>query len=157
MTLQALMERVITSQREDWHTINCFGADRGPAYRDRFTFWSKLNGQSGVLEAESHDIVAVYMPDVSITLAWGLRHIDDFEEEWANKFSEPHASSFYVDVFYNNALIFRDICVSVDGGRATLPLPTSKLDEKKEKVVALEVPKPRRDFIRLILDHWKGE
>src|SRR5258706_10531254 len=90
------------------------------------------------------------MPDISITLAFGLEALADFKEEWANKFPDPHASSSYVDVFYNSALVYRDIYVSVDGGRAKLPLPNRKFDKSTDKVIALEVPKGRHDFIRLI-------
>ena len=61
-------------------------------------------------------------------------------------------SSSYVDVFYNNALVFRDLYVTVDGGRVSLPLPKRKLDESSSegKIVALEVPEGYHDFIRLV-------
>ncbi len=150
MTLQEVMDTVIRSSRDDWHKITCWGARSGPSYRERFTFWRTWEGQLGVLEAEGQSNVAVYMPNASITLAFGLDDLEDFREEWANKFPDPKASSSYVDVFYNGALVFRDVYVTVDGGRVHLPLPTPKLDEAKKKVIALEVPKRRHDFIRLV-------
>src|ERR1700678_2321503 len=90
MTLQELIEKVIRSRREDWHKITCWGSNSGPSYHDSPIFWDKWKGHEGVLEVKSHGNVAVYMPDVSITLAFGLHHLDDFEEEWANKFPDSH-------------------------------------------------------------------
>jgi hypothetical protein len=43
--------------------------------------------------------------------------------QWANQFPDPHATSSYVDFFYNGALIHRELYVTVDGGRVSLPLP----------------------------------
>ena len=151
MTLSELMDKIIVSDREDWHIITCWGGNSGPSYHDEFTFYETwAREHHGVLEARSHGNVAVYMPDVSITLAFGLYALKDFKEEWANKFADPHASSSWVDVFYNNALVFRDLYVTVDGGRSSLPLPTRRFDDAKEKVIALEVPQRQHDFIRLV-------
>jgi len=145
------MELVVTSSPSDWHTITCWGANSGPSFHDRFDFYDTWNTKfHGVLVADEHSNVAVYKPDVSITLAFGLRQLEDFKEEWANKFPDPHASSSYIDIFYNNALVFRDVSVTVDGGRSRLPLPRRKFDDAKKKVIALEVPRRRHDFIRLV-------
>jgi hypothetical protein len=97
----------------------------------------------------SHSNVAAYKPDVSITMAWWLKQLDSFKEEWANKFPDSSASSHYLGIFYNDALIFRDVYVTVDGGRAKLPLRDRKWDEKKE-IVALNVPRCRRHLVRLV-------
>jgi hypothetical protein len=144
------MDKIIASTRDDWHKITCWGANTGPSYHSGFTFYEKWNNERGVLEESSHSNVAVFIPDISITLAFGMDALDEFKEEWANKFPDSHASSSYVDVFYNNAFVFRDVYVSVDGGRAKLPLPTRTFDKEKKEVVALEVPERRRDFIRLV-------
>jgi hypothetical protein len=150
MRLNELMDKIIGSSRSDWHKITCWGANTGPSYHNAFTFYDTWQGNEGVLQEDSHSNVAVYIPDVSITLAFGLRALADFKEEWANKFPDSHASSSYVDVFYNNALVFRDVYVTVDGGRANLPLPTRKFDKATKSVIALEVPEKRRAFIRLV-------
>ena len=88
-------------------------------------------------------MVAAYKPDVSITLAWGLELNNNFREEWANKFHDPRASSHYVDIFFNNALVHREIYVIVDGGRAKLPLPNLKDGE-------LQVPRGYHDLVKLL-------
>ena len=60
-----------------------------------------------------------------------------------------------MDVFYNNAMVFRDVYVTVDGGRAKLPLPKRVFDKAKDKVIALEVPRAHHDFMRLV-DSFQG-
>ena len=58
MTLQELIEKVVTSDREDWHKITCWGANSGPSYRDHLQFYNIWEGERGVLNAESHRRVA---------------------------------------------------------------------------------------------------
>ena len=49
----------------------------------------------------------------------------DFKESWATKFPDKKAVGYYYNVWYANTLMFRVILVTVDGGRASLPLPDS--------------------------------
>lgn len=67
---------------------------------------------------DAHGNVAIYMPDISITMAFGLTAVEDFKEDWAKRFPNSSASSSIVDLFYNGSLVYRDIFVNVDGGRA---------------------------------------
>lgn len=53
---------------------------------------------------------------------------EDFKEEWANRFPDPHATGVFCDLYYAASRIERFVLVSVDGGRALLPLPKSALD-----------------------------
>jgi len=48
---------------------------------------------------------------------------DDFQDEWANRYSHPKATGYWYDLYLDGNLIDRFILVSVDGGRATLPTP----------------------------------
>jgi hypothetical protein len=50
-------------------------------------------------------------------------HNDDFHEKWANKFLDPHATSYYYHLYLGATRLKEFILVSVDGGRALLPLP----------------------------------
>ena len=50
-------------------------------------------------------------------------HCDDFQEVWANRHPDPSAKSYYYDILFDGNFIHRLILVSVDGHRATLPLP----------------------------------
>lgn len=51
------------------------------------------------------------------------------EEDQTNVFPDKTATSNFVDFFYSGVLFYRDIYVSVDGGRCSLPLPKMVIDE----------------------------
>ena len=142
MTLAELMDRIINSSKEDWNSIACWGAGSGPSYRNKFEFYSTYEGEQAVLHCVPYGMAASYKPDLSITLAWGLTVNEDFREPWANKFPDPKASSHYVDVFFNNALVYRELYVVVDGGRTKLPIP--------RKPKELLVPRNYYSFIKLL-------
>ena len=48
---------------------------------------------------------------------------DDFREPWANKFPDPSARGYFYNLYYGSTLLHRFILVSVDGARASLPVP----------------------------------
>jgi hypothetical protein len=141
MKLNELLDTVMSSDADDWHKIVCWGSTSGPSYKDQFTFWEKRDKAENFLDVESHSEVAIFIPDISISLAFGLKRSDKFQEKWANSFPDPDASSSYVDIFYNNALVFRTFYVVVDGGRAYLPVPHR---------TTLDVPRRYYGFIQLI-------
>ena len=130
MNLEQLLETIVSSSRDDWHTI------AGP-------------GVDTVQSGSGHSSFAAYIPDVAITLAWGLHCNDDFQEPWANHFPDPHAASEFVDVLYNGAHAYRDSYVSVDGHRSLLPIPDITEDG------ALEVSYRCHRLVRLLdsLEH----
>jgi hypothetical protein len=135
MRLDELMERIIMSEPSDWHTAG------RPTYRDKLDEVGGGDGQHWI-EIDSHNRVAAFIPDVSITMAWGLTIVDDFHEPWANLFPDPSASSHHVDVFFNGALVYRASYVAVDGSRCYLPLPLARHDGR--------VPLRYRAFIALL-------
>jgi hypothetical protein len=47
----------------------------------------------------------------------------NFVQEWSEKFLDPHASSFYVELWYNSTILKRSVFVLVDGGKYIVPLP----------------------------------
>ena len=59
-------------------------------------------------------------------------HNSDFREEWANCHPNPRACSYWCELYYDGSLIDRTILVSVDGGRALLPLPEVGTNEVSE-------------------------
>lgn len=83
-------------------------------------------------------------------MAWGYDQNENFQQPWANKFPDSHASSSFLDIFYNGALVFRTTYVIVDGGRTYLPVPNGVWDEQKKSVVGYEVPRRRFNLIRLL-------
>lgn len=54
----------------------------------------------------------------------------DFREPWANRHPDPNATGYWCRLYYGSSLIETFILVSVDGGRAMLPLPTSGEDRE---------------------------
>lgn len=72
-------------------------------------------------------------------------HNEDFREKWANKFPDPHATSYYYHVYLGATRLKEFILVSVDGGRALLPLPKYAMDLSVE---------PIRYKIALIFDQF---
>ena len=66
--------------------------------------------------------------------------VKDFSESWATTFSNSTASSYWFDLSYEGALIERFILVSVDDGRAKLPMPdpgTREADPLNYKVAQI--------------------
>ena len=83
-------------------------------------------------------VLAVYKedPDLRIEHAHSSEylHSDDFRENWASKFPDSHASSYYYDLYYGPTRIRRIVLVHVDGGRAILPMPQSAVDLSIEEI-----------------------
>ena len=144
MTLTEILEIIVKSDPEKWNEIGCWGYGSGPSYKNQFTFYEVFNGEPNILNAESHSNVLVYKEDLSITMAYGLTSNDDFKEDWANQFPNPKAHSNFIDIFYNNSLVFRETYLVVDGGRCRLPIPS--FGENSELVV----PQQYYDFIKIL-------
>jgi hypothetical protein len=144
MTLKELIQTILKSDSSDWNEISCWGAFSGPSYKDKFAFYNVYEGEPNILHVDSHHTIAAYKNNLSITLAYGLTSNDEFIEEWANQFPNPSASSHFIDLFYNNSLVFRETYLVVDGGRCKLPIPSYGVDQ--ELVVAQEY----YNFIKLI-------
>jgi hypothetical protein len=63
----------------------------------------------------------------------------DFKEEWANRHPDPQATGYWCDIYYNFTHVSRTILVSVDGGRAQLPIPRQKgIDGKYTEVLPFD-------------------
>jgi hypothetical protein len=147
MHLGKLIDIVTGSSPKDWHLI----ADK-PSFHDRLEFYEVYNGQPNVLHSDAHHSVASYIPDVSITMAWGLEWNKDFKEDWCANFPAPKAHGGYLDIFFNNALVYRSAYVWVDG--VTLPLPQrkgGKLEVTKRGAALMKIidamgRSPRPDF-----------
>lgn len=127
MTYDEVINIVANSSLDEWNIIACGGFGTGPSYKSKFVFYDIYNTtQQGVLIEESHWMYGCYKPNIYISIAFGITLNDDFREDWANEFPDASASSHCVDIFYNNSLVDRFTYVSVDGGRAKLPIPSSR-------------------------------
>lgn len=103
MDFAAYAEAVLSSSATEWNKVGVGGVRGGEA-------------------AGGYDTIAVFKPDLSISLAWAIKVTENFQEPWANKFPDPHAASYYVDMRYHGMLVHRVLFVAVDGFRAMLPL-----------------------------------
>jgi hypothetical protein len=76
--------------------------------------------------------IMYFKPNVHIRFEMNYQdngvHLSGFKEPWANKHPDPNATSYWCDLYFDSTLIERFILVSVDGGRAMLPLPISRTD-----------------------------
>ena len=54
----------------------------------------------------------------------------DFVEEWSKKFPDPHALSFYIEIWHKNTILKKCVFVWVDGARYKVPLPERIADGK---------------------------
>ena len=128
MTFDEARERILDGTTALWNVVHCGHGHSGPSFRDRLTFDETDDEAPHVLHADSHHSVAVYKPDLFLSLAWGLTQEPDWQEPWVKTFSDPHAKSAFVDVFYCGALVWRDVYVVVDDGRGYLPIPSDRDD-----------------------------
>ena len=123
MTLDELLDTCASSSAGDWNVITCWGADSAPSFLGRV---QETAPDENTYET-SHSMRAAYRPDTCVGIAWGYPLSSDWAEEWVKVFPDQRASSAYVDFFYNGMLVAREIYISVDGGRAMLPLPTHEM------------------------------
>ena len=149
MNYNELRQTICDSSPDDWNIICCWGSGSGPSYREDTSAFLEsmiMEIRSGEREMEwpkrYHTQVAAYKPDLSISLAWGMKLQEEkLEEDWIKKFPNERAFLNCVDLFYNNALVDRVPYVSVDGSRCCLPNP---------KFPTLEVEREDVDLIRVV-------
>jgi hypothetical protein len=150
MTLDEYKRLILSASVDDWNNIGCWGAGAGPSFRDSLSVWTKGSGEFDNIEIDSHGEVFSLKTDLLVSVACGITHNDDFIEDWANSFPDKKASSSFVDFFYCNQLVYRDIYVSVDGGRCRIPLPDMKFNSSTHKVELLTVPIEKYEFFKLL-------
>jgi hypothetical protein len=85
--------------------------------------WEKMDGDSYLYHRD--------FPEYKIIE--GKKINSNFVEEWSEKFPDPHASSLYVELWYNSTILKRSIFVLVDGARYMVPLP-EPISEGKWKI-----------------------
>lgn len=122
MRLDELQTTIANSHPDEWQRINSIG----PTYRDRFSSWSSPANNTSGIEHDAHREVAVYRPDIDLTIAYGMSeglHDHNLKFAWSENFadSKVHEISI-VDIFWRGSLVDRLNYVYVDGGRAILPI-----------------------------------
>ncbi len=72
---------------------------------------------------------AVFKQDVNLRIVCNYEEdklVEDFKENWATKHSNSHATSYAYRIYYGSTFIAYVVLVSIDGGRALLPLPNTE-------------------------------
>lgn len=150
MTLREYENLIVDTSENDWTKISCWGGGSGPSFLNKFDVWTSGSGEFENLEIDSHSEYYSLKNDLLVSVACGIKHNDNFREDWANKFPDSHASSSFVDFFYSNVLVYRDVYVAVDGGRAALPLPKIIFDKENNCIKKLVVSKKRYEFFKIL-------
>jgi hypothetical protein len=125
MTHDEVLQAIQRSTNADWHVITCWGFNAGPSYLTEFNVGGSGDDGCG-LDVGSHALRAVYKPDVSLGLAYGLDYAGGRELtfDWA-KFPDTTVTGSWADVLWNGMLVHRQLLLVVDGSRAILPAPSS--------------------------------
>lgn len=102
----------------------------GPFYHYRWSWGWGGEGEFSHMTGE-HNGHAVCREEPNLTMSWGMdvdsRDDHEREYEWAQGFVNPKVRPFWVDFFWNNALIDRVVLGSIDGGHGAIPLPDYQL------------------------------
>lgn len=121
VTLDELQKTIMDSDSTDWKRILAMG----PTYRDRFASWTGPGDQAGI-DHDSHPEIAVYRPDIDLTIAFGLPESGtsmSVSFDWSENFPDSEISEISIaDIFWRGSLVDRVNFVYVDGGRGILPL-----------------------------------
>ena len=99
MKLSDYIETILASAPEDWERI----------FEPNFS--------------DGHDRLMVLKTNLDISVALRQKHLDDFQEPWAQNFPDKRATSHFVDMLWKGRPVRRMLRVSVDGGRCGLPVP----------------------------------
>jgi len=122
MTLDEIRDLCSESTPDDWHTIDCWSADAGPAYLDELGPAYLDEWVDG--DHRFHTRRAVLRSDVTVGLAWGLTVTDSHAPEWTSPHWNPNPGPVQiVETFFQGVLVDREHYALVDSGRAKLPLP----------------------------------
>jgi hypothetical protein len=123
--------RLVTgSSPSDWTVLL-----EGPLYLDQLGEVS--SGDRHWVEVDSHHTLAVYRPDVSLRLAWGLALEGDLTFEgmtWPDNRITRHVA----DAFWQGSLGTRWHYLVVDGGRCYLPDPEREYTRVGESPLDVE-------------------
>lgn len=127
MDLFKIQHHLIADRTPDaWFLIQV----AGPLFHYRWDYGSRPSGAySNVID--EHSKHAVCREEVSLTMSWGMEiyNREDRKElqfDWAEAFVNSSVRPFWVDFFWNNALIDRVELCRIDGGHGTIPLPDSR-------------------------------
>lgn len=121
MRLGELVELVRASAPGDWDKITPVRLERVVAH----------GPEAPEIEIQGHEYLAHYVDELDVALAWGADHRsgEAWEGAWADwaKFPDSRVYGFYGELLWRGSPVYRQLMVSVDGGRAYLPTPNPVL------------------------------
>jgi ketosteroid isomerase-like protein len=128
---------------------------RGSALDD----WQLVLPDPPAARRRSYIARAAYVPDLSISLAWGLPDKDKFDAPWVERLGVS-ASSHWLDLFYNGVLVERQLRIFLGrqiwvGPEVGLPLPCSAPTDDEATPPKLRITKWQRQLFAVVdaLEH----
>jgi hypothetical protein len=109
-----LLSTVEQSTINDWHKM--------PVHTVCTWQYGQKQNQN-YLEPQTHSNLAVYKPDIGISIAMGATVTENFAEQWVQNYSNPTARSVAIWLRYHGAVVHEWVYVVVDGGRYLVPMP----------------------------------
>jgi hypothetical protein len=116
-------ELIADTTADAWYRIMV----AGPAFHYR---WSSGSGSDGELSSIVGEHVghAVCRAEPCLTMSWGMdvhdrTDLSELRFNWADQFVNKTVVPFWVDFFWNNALIDRVELARIDGSHGTIPMP----------------------------------
>jgi len=116
------MDTVAGSSADDWCKLGVRTAYGGETDIENGWEHGAESAQQSLRPREHHNL-AVYKPDIDISLAFGATVCAPFQEPWVENFQGAPASSRAVYLRYRGTVVNEWLGVSVDGGRYFLPMP----------------------------------
>jgi hypothetical protein len=99
-------------------------------------------------DKRAHHGRKVYKPDIAIGLAWGSTVNDSYHDPWLNKYPDKSPGrSFFIDLLYNGQVVYRELGVSVDGGRYTLPAGRGVMSDDQREVIGWYAIPEEHEFL----------
>ena len=107
MRLDELQTTIANSHPDEWQRIK----STGPTYRDRFSSRSSPANNTSGIDHDSHVEVAVYRPDIDLTIAYGMSeglHDHNLKFAWSENFADSKVREIsIVDIFWRGSLVDR--------------------------------------------------
>ncbi|MEV0733313.1 hypothetical protein [Polymorphospora sp. NPDC050346] len=120
MKYSDLLTTVLSSSVEDWRSV--------PGRVTPHFVGEIQEGDHHWLKVSEHYSQWIFMPDVRISLAFGLpTSSDDPELEFEWRFPDPKAYEAFGDIRFNGSVVHRAHLLHVDGSRAVLPTPRNEV------------------------------
>lgn len=150
MNHAAYFELIKKTSKQNWKPFINGGYGAGPSYLQDLSVWTDGENAFKNLEVKEHYARATCMDDLNMWFAWGYGCNSDFHESWTEIFPDRSASSSYIDFFYGCSLVHRELYVTVDGGRCSIPLPEKTFDSNTNKVLSYWISSERLEFYRIL-------